>query len=134
MSKHRIRLIAAAGAVAAAGAIATTGVMAATAAPHRTAVSGTESFQAMTTRATGTPSVIASGVFTAAGVDHENEKAGTAKFVFPNGTVSLKHSPGKGTQSLNPKTCLFTLNFHGTYALTGGTGATPGSPAAAPTS
>jgi len=126
MLKHRTRLITAAGAVAAAGAIATTGVMAAAAAPHHTAASGTESFQIMTTSATGTPSVITSGVFTAAGADHENQKANTAKFVFSNGTVSLKHSPGKGTPSLNPKTCLATIDLHGTYTMTGGTGAYSG--------
>jgi len=129
MMKYRTRLIAAAGAVATAGVLATTGVMAATAATHHSAaaVSGTESFQIMTTSATGSLSVIASGaVFTAAGTDQENQKAGTAKFTFSNGTVSLKHSPGKGTQSFNPKTCLFTLNFHGTYAYTGGTGAYSG--------
>jgi hypothetical protein len=128
MFKHRTRLIAAAGAVATAGVIATTGVMAATAAAHhgRAAVSGTENFQMMTTSASGSLSVIASGVFTAPGTDQENPKAGTSKFMFPNGTVSLKHSPGKGTQSVNPKTCLVTINFHGTYTLTGGTGAYSG--------
>ena len=46
--------------------------------------------------------------------------------MFSNGTVSLKHSPGKGTQSINPKTCLLTVNFHGAYKLTGGTGAYAG--------
>ena len=71
-------------------------------------------------------SVIASGVFTAPGTDQENVQAGTSKFTFPNGTVSLKHSPGKGTQSLNPKTCLATINLHGTYTMTGGTGAYSG--------
>jgi len=126
--KYRTRLIAAAGAVATAGVITATGVMAASASPHpaRAAVSGAESFQIMTTSATGSPSVITSGVFTAAGTDQENQKAGTAKFTFPNGTVSLKHSPGKGQQSVNPKTCLVTVNFHGTYTITGGTGAYSG--------
>jgi hypothetical protein len=128
MFKNHTRLMAAAGAVATAGVIATTGVMAAAAAAHpaRAATSGAESFQIMTTSATGAPSVITSGVFTAAGADHENQQANTATFVFSNGTVSLKHSPGKGTQSMNPKTCLLTVNQHGTYTLTGGTGAYSG--------
>jgi hypothetical protein len=127
MRKHRTRLAAAAGGVATAAVIATTGVMAATAATHhRAAVSGAESFQMMTTSPSGSLSVIANGVFTAPGTDQENVKAGTSKFVFPNGTVSLKHSPGKGSQSVNPKTCLVTINFHGTYTLTGGTGAYSG--------
>lgn len=87
------------------------------------AASGTENFQMMTTSGTSTSaSVIASGVFTAGGVDHENQQGNTAQFVFSNGTISLKHSKGTGTQSFNPKTCLLTVNEHGTYTLTGGTG------------
>jgi hypothetical protein len=97
------------------------------AASTHTGVGGTENFQMMTTSGTSpTASVIASGVFTAPGVDHENQSNNTAKFVFSNGTVSLKHSPGTGTQSLNPKTCLLTINLNGTYTLTGGTGAYTG--------
>jgi len=126
MMNYRTRLAAAAGAAATAAVIATTGVMAATAAP-RPAASATESFQIMTTSASGPASVIASGaVFTAAGTDQENQKASTAKFAFPNGTVSVKHSPGTGTHSFNPKTCLATVNLHGTYTYTGGTGAYAG--------
>jgi hypothetical protein len=91
------------------------------------AVTRTESFQMMTTSGTSpNASVIATGAFTAPGVDHENQNANTATFVFPNGTVSLRHSPGTGPQSFNPKTCLFTLNLHGTYKLTRGTGAYAG--------
>jgi hypothetical protein len=82
-----------------------------------------ESFQMMTTSPTAsTFSVIATGAFTAPGVDHESQSGNTATFVFPNGTVRLRHSAGTGPQSFNPKTCLFTLNLHGTYRLTGGTG------------
>jgi len=112
---------------AAAAAVAAMGGASLAAASAHTAVSGTENFQMMTTSATSTTdSVIASGVFTAPGVDHENQSNNTAKFVFSNGTVSLKHSPGTGTQSENPKTCLLTVNLHGTYTLTGGTGAYAG--------
>jgi hypothetical protein len=46
--------------------------------------------------------------------------------VFPNGTFKIAHSKGTGTPKLNPKTCLFTLNLHGTIALSGGTGAYKG--------
>jgi len=73
-----------------------------------------------------TSSSIASGVFTAAGVDHESSTGNTATFTFSNGTVSLTHSAGTGTQSLNPKTCLLTVNLHGTYKLTSGTGSYAG--------
>jgi hypothetical protein len=83
----------------------------------------TESFQMMTTSGTASSfSVIATGAFTAPGVDHENESGNTATFVFSNGTVRVRHSAGRGQQSFNPKTCLFTINEHGTYRLTGGTG------------
>lgn len=97
------------------------------AASTHSAVSGTENLQFMTTSAPGNPSVIASGsVFTAAGVDHENRQTNTGTLVFPNGSVTAKHSAGQGTQSFNPKTCLLKINFHGTYQLTGGTGAYTG--------
>src|SRR5438552_408711 len=107
---------------AAAAAVAVGGTGLAMASTH-TAVSGAENFQMMTTSGTGgTASVIASGLFTQAGTDHENPKTNTATFTFSNGTVTVKHSPGKGTQSFNPKTCLLTINFHGTYTLASGTG------------
>jgi hypothetical protein len=44
------------------------------------ATAGAENFQMMTTSASGAPSVIASGTFTAAGTDHEGQK-NTGKFV-----------------------------------------------------
>jgi hypothetical protein len=126
MRKNR-RLFAGAGAVVTAAAIALSGVMAASAAPAgpRAAVSGTEHFQAMSTSATAAPKVIASGVFTQAGVDHEGSH-NTGTFVFPNGTITVKNSPGTGTQTVNPKTCLLQVNLHGTYKLLGGTGAYKG--------
>jgi hypothetical protein len=129
MLKHRSRLIGGAGAVVTVAAIAVSGAMTASAAPTsaRGAVSGTEQFQMMTTSGTGsTGSVIASGVFTAPAVDHEHQASNTATFTFSNGTILLKHSNGTGTQSFNPKTCLLTINQHGTYKLLSGTGAYAG--------
>ena len=82
----------------------------------------------------GSPSVIASGLLTAPAADHEHPKTGTATFVFANGTVDVRHSPGKDTQSFNSKTCLRTVSFHGAYNITGGTGAYQGAAAAATTS
>ena len=111
---------------AAAAAVAVGGTGLAMASTH-TAVSGTENFQMMTTSGTSsTASVIASGVFTAPAVDHENHSNNTAKFVFANGTVSVKHSSGTGQQSFDPKTCLLTVNLHGTYQITSGSGAYAG--------
>lgn len=123
MLKHRNRLFAAAGALAAAGVIAVSGVTAASAAGP--AASGTEHFQLMSTSATSnTASVIASGVFTAGGVDHMGSKVDT--LVFPNGSFKIAHSRGTGRPKLNPKTCLLTLTLRGTIALSGGTGAYKG--------
>jgi hypothetical protein len=121
-----MRKIITSAAVAAAAAAVVGGTGIAIAASH-SATTGTESFQMMTTSGTSpNGSVIASGVFTAPGTDHENNNANTATFTFPSGTVSVKHSPGKGQQSVNPKTCLLTVNLHGTYTITGGTGSYAG--------
>ena len=115
--------LAAAATAAATGAVLWLAVPAGAAA--RPAVSGTENFQAMTTSATSsTQGVIASGVFTAAGVAHEGSKVST--FVFPAGSFKVAHSKGIGPQKFNPKTCLFTVSQHGTLALSGGTGAYKG--------
>ena len=122
MLKVRSRLLGAAGALVAAGAIAVSGVAAAAA---HTSASGTEQFQIMSTSATSsTSSIIARGVFTAGGVDHSGSKVDTA--VFPGGSFKIAHSKGTGSQSFNPKTCLMTVNQHGTYKLSGGTGAYAG--------
>ena len=120
-----MRKIITSAAVAAAAAAVLGGTGIAVAGTH-SAATGTENFQLMSTSATSSnSSIIASGVFTAPGTDHEGAH-NTATFTFPNGTVTLKHSRGTGTQSFDPKTCLLTLNQHGTYNLTGGTGSYAG--------
>ncbi len=87
----------------------------------RPATSGTEHFQIMTTSGTASnQSIIATGLFTAGGVDHSGGKVD--KVVFPGGTFKIAHSPGKGPQTFNPKTCLLTINQHGTYTVGHGTG------------
>src|SRR5213078_3989994 len=124
MRKTRTRLLAAAGSMLAAGALAVSGIVAAAAAPHtaQTRTSGIERFQFMSTSATSTKTtVIARGVFTAGGVDIETSNT-TDTFKFPNGTIRVRHSPGTGPQSFNPRTCLLTGHQHGTYTLLGGTG------------
>jgi hypothetical protein len=91
------------------------------AAPAGRDVSGIEHFQLVTTSATAsTQTVIATGVFTAGGVDHQGSRVDT--FVFAGGSFKVAHSQGTGTQNLNPKTCLVTARVHGTYTLFGGTG------------
>ena len=112
-------------AAASAAATATAAVMwlavPAGAAPAGRDVSGLEHFQLVTTSATATTQpVIATGVFTAGGVDHQGSNVDT--FVFAGGSFKVAHSQGTGTQHLNPKTCLVTVGVHGTYTLFGGTG------------
>jgi hypothetical protein len=87
---------------------------------------GTEHFQTMntTTSATSTTNpLIAWGVFTAGGTDHEHA-GNTDTFVFPGGSVTVRHVPAKGTthQSFNPKTCLFVFSEKGAFQLSDGTG------------
>lgn len=82
------------------------------------AASGTEHIQIMSTSAN--QSIIVTGLFTAGGVNHSGKKVDTV--VFPGGTFKVAHSPGKGPQTFNSKTCLFTTHQHGTYALGHGTG------------
>jgi hypothetical protein len=119
----RKSIAAAVSATAVAALASGTGLAMASAHGAHPAVTGTEHFQMMTTSATSaTAHVIASGVFTAPGADHENVSRNTARFVFPDGTIKLRHSPGTGQQSFNPRTCLLTIREHGTYRLTGGTG------------
>ena len=119
------KILASAVTVAAAAAVIG-GAGLATASTHA-GVSGTEHFQLMTTSSTSSNlSLIASGLFTAPAVDHEHQATNTATFVFSNGTINLKHSKGTGTQNFNTKTCLLTINEHGTYNLTSGTGAYTG--------
>jgi hypothetical protein len=85
------------------------------------AASGTLQFQIMTTSATAsTESIIATGLFTAGGVDHPGNTVDTV--AFPGGTFKISHSPGAGPQTFNPTTCLLTVNQHGTYTISHGTG------------
>ena len=117
--KRIVSIATAAGAVMAAAAAALW--LAVPAGATSAGVTGTENFQIMSTSATSsTASVIAAGVFTAGGVDHTGNKVDT--FVFSNGSFKVAHS-GPSTAHLNPKTCLLTIVGHGTFKLSGGTGA-----------
>lgn len=119
MPRNHKRLLAAACAAAAASAIALAGVTAASAASP--AVSATEHFQFMTTSPTASnASIIATGTFTAGGIDHPGRTSDT--LVFPTGSFKVAHSKPAGTQTLNPKTCLVTASQTGTYTINGGTG------------
>jgi hypothetical protein len=124
MHKNYKSLLAAIGITAAACAVAVAGVTAASAASPagaRPAASGTEHFYAMTTSQTSNQdSAIATGVFTAGGVDMTGRTADTLK--FPGGTLKINHGAAHGKQTLNPQTCLFTASETGNYTISGGTG------------
>ena len=125
MFQNNRMLLTSAAALAAAGTIAVTGLTAASAAPAAAGASGTQNFQIMSTSGTArTAKVIASGLFTASGTDVMGSKVD--RLVFKGGSFRVRHSAGKGPQSVNRKTCLFTSNQHGTYTIFGGTGSLKG--------
>jgi hypothetical protein len=127
MRNYRNRLIAVAGAVVAAAAVAVSGLTGASAAvpAPRPAASGIEHFQLMTTSATSSKAtIIATGVFTAGGIDNSGVKPET--FIFPAGKIHITHRASKTKQRFNVKTCLLTVSQSGTYKLIGGTGAYAG--------
>jgi hypothetical protein len=81
-------------------------------------------FQIMTTSGTArTIPVIAWGLFTAAGMDHEDKDGVVHTFAFPGGTFQLRYRPGSPVGgSGDPSTCLSTGSSNGNYTLSGGTG------------
>jgi hypothetical protein len=87
---------------------------------------GTEHFQMMntsTSQTTTTNPIVAWGIFTAAGTDHEYAN-NTDTFAFPGGTFTVKHvtTPGTAHQYVNAQACLFIYSEKGTFKLSGGTG------------
>jgi hypothetical protein len=100
------------------------GLAAASASP---AASGTEHFSLMTTQPSASKyTIIASGVFTAGGVDTSGSSTDTAKFA--NGTFKIHHG-GKVKvvkEQLNPRTCLELAIIKVKFTLGGGTGAYKG--------
>ena len=123
--RARAALLAATGAAATAATIGL--ALPAGAAPVSAAgVTGAEHFQIMSTSSTSnTNSLIAYGVVTAAGVDHEsansNGPTSTDVFTFPGGSFKVTHTNPNGG-SFNPKTCLFQFSGSGTFKILGGTG------------
>jgi hypothetical protein len=137
MLKYPKQLLAVAGVIVTAGTVALTGLTAASASPAahhaarpaariarpaaRTAASGAEHFQLMTTSVTSDKAtVIATGAFTAGGVDQGGSRVD--KLVFPGGSFKIRHSAGHGTQKFDRRSCLNTIRQHGTYKLGHGTG------------
>src|SRR5690348_17878129 len=95
MTKLRSKILGGMSVVALVGVVAGTGLTAASASQAGASVrSGFEHFQIMTTSSTSSrQSIIATGVFTAGGVDHSGARVDTA--VFPDGTFKIAHSPDR---------------------------------------
>ena len=125
MLKRHTRIYAAVGALLTAGALAGTGAVAASAAPAghaRSAVSGIEHFQFMTTSPTATSdSAIATGLF-ADGGKIRKVNSNPSIVALSRGTFRVRHSQGRGKPTFNARTCLFRLHVVGTYRLSHGTG------------
>jgi hypothetical protein len=119
----RRTLAATIGAVSVAAVLSGAGLAAASASPARPARPAIEHFRGMTTSIPGSSpiSMIATGVFTAGGVDIITSPT-TDIFKFPGGTIKVRHHAVRSTPSVNSRTCLFTVSESGTYKLTGGTG------------
>jgi hypothetical protein len=97
------------------------------AASARPASSGTEHFSLMTTQPSARKyTVIASGVFTAGGVDTSGNTTDTARFA--NGSFKIHHG-GKFKilkEQVNEKTCLAVFEAKASITLGSGTGAYKG--------
>ena len=118
MRKTTAALITAATTALATGA----GLATASASPAAPASSGTEHFYLMTTSGTSNrSSLIAAGVFTAAGVDISTS-ATTDTVHLPGGTFKIHHPGDNGNPTVNPSTCLFTLTVTDAFSVGGGTG------------
>jgi len=66
--------------------------------------------------------VTATGPITGSGRNFEAQNANFGVFVFPGGTVEAVHPETSDHFSFNPKTCVGTVRFTGTYRLRHGTG------------
>ena len=64
--------------------------------------------------------MVATGAFTAGGLNRSGSKTDTA--TFPGGSFKISHSRGHGKQTFHPKTCLLVISEHGTFKVGGGAG------------
>jgi hypothetical protein len=120
--------IAVAGAAAAAMITSGAGLTAASASTARpAAASGTEHLSLMSTEPSASKlTVIASGLFTAAGTDRSGSKTDTT--TLPGGTFKIRHGGPLHVikEQLNQRTCLMQFAVTTKFTLGGGTGAYKG--------
>jgi hypothetical protein len=110
-----------------AGLAGTSLASASVASPAHSAASGTEHFYLMTTQASAARyTVIATGVFTAGGVDISGNKIDTVKLT--GGGFKINHGGVDHviTQQINPRTCLAKFVVSGKFTVFAGTGAYKG--------
>jgi hypothetical protein len=104
------------GTIATALVLAVTPTLSASASP-----TPTQYFVAVQTAVDGPQTVVAAGPISATGTDtvlsnHRDQ------FVFPKGTLTVRHEPGTGKQTFDGTTCVGTFTETGTYVITRGTG------------
>lgn len=103
--------------IATACALAITPVLSASASP-----APTQYFTGVQTSIDGPQTVVAAGPISATGteVDLSNHRG---QFVFPKGTLTVRHESSTEKQTFDVTTCVGTLTETGTYVIARGTGA-----------
>ena len=82
----------------------------------------TEYFTATQTSESGPQTVVAAGPISATGTDVVLARHRDS-FVFPDGTLTVRHEPLTTSQTFDGRTCTFTFSETGTYVIAKGTGA-----------
>lgn len=101
------------------------GLLAAQSVASATPGSGTEHFQL--TEVNNDPLfMLATGVFTASGIEYTKSTGTSNLAVFSNGTFVVHVPGGTSTTNINPRTCLETVRFSGSYTINDGFGAFEG--------
>ena len=85
------------------------------------ASTSTEYFTSTQTSVTGPQTVVAAGPISATGTDTVLARHRDS-FVFPDGTLTVRHEPLTQKQTFDSRTCVGTFAETGTYVITRGTG------------
>jgi hypothetical protein len=110
----KLRVLLSVASVVAVGAMGT-GVAGASSTP-------TEYLTATQTSASGPMTVVAAGPISATGTDVQSGRH-RDDFVFPDGTLTVRHEPLTQRQTYDGRTCTGTFSETGTYVVAKGTGA-----------
>jgi hypothetical protein len=81
-----------------------------------------EYFTSIQTSANGPQTITAAGPISATGTDVQLG-AHRDNFVFPAGTLTVRHEPQTTSQKFDSRTCVGTFTETGTYDISNGTGA-----------